>query len=572
MLQIISGKFYKSDSVKETDGKGIFYSNFHWASPIETCIVTLEPVDGYSTSIASYTLSYKNKVEIDPNAKAARLTYPEIIPQFQALCIFGLKSFFDVDRTYVELLCRKNPKSAAESFVPSNFVPNFFNESIHGNLDDIENFKSFIDKIIGLPREQYKGIMNSITAFSQALQILNYNLDLAYSLMIYALESLSQRFDNFEPIWDDYDHSARKKLDGLFKKEEMKPETINSMKQILLESSNLRLMKRFIEFTSSNVKDSFFKEEAEGLKNPLRKSELKQALKNAYRMRSGYVHALEEIEISLKYPQFGGESIRWENNPYLTFEGLTRLTHHVILNYVNKQDYIETEDYDWTQDVPGRIDVNIHPKHWIWDERIFQPSDINVTFSGYLTLLYDSLMFNEPIVDLRKLMLKIEKLIENGVKNEYKYPMLSFYFLYNYRMSDEFKSPNYSSFIQNHMNHIYEPNITNMIVILLINKKWPWDIEKSVQHYWNYRKNKFYRNSLNIPRIFEVFILIDIANRFLEEKNVEEYKKWLDMAMLELSGEFKCQTVIEEYKTKEKTIIIWDTLKECLNDNNDSKD
>lgn len=44
MLQIISGKFFKSENRHVFDGKGITYSNYAWFNPVQTCVATIEPV------------------------------------------------------------------------------------------------------------------------------------------------------------------------------------------------------------------------------------------------------------------------------------------------------------------------------------------------------------------------------------------------------------------------------------------------------------------------------------------------------------------------------------------------
>lgn len=567
MLQIISGKFFEGDSLYVSDCKSILYSNFYWILPIETCIATLEPVDIFNTSsISPYVINYKNQIEKSEGAGVVRTGDSEIVNQFKLLCIFGFKAFFDNDRSSVELLCRKHPKSSTENLVPSTFVPRFFDYHIDGKNEEIERFIQFINKVIGLPREKYLAVINSINAFSQALQTLNYNLDLAYSLMIYSLESLSQKFDEFKPIWDDYDQSVKDKLNELFDKTDLSHDTIISIQNILLRSSNLKTTGRFIDFTSKYVSDSFFKEEANGLKNPLRKSELKQALKNAYKMRSNYVHELKELEKSLKFPQIidGGESIHWKNQPYLTFAGLTRLTHHIIYNFIQKQDYLKKERYNWRQDLPNTIQMKIHPKHWIWDEKIFTPSDTNITFSGFLTLLIDKMFHDEKLIDLRSLMLKIEKFINGGLSDRYKIPMISLYYLYNNLMSADFRSPNYDMFIKDHIKLIFRCNIENMVTILLLNKKWPWDIEESRDHYVKYKVGKFNKDSLNIPHFFELCIIVEIANRFLEKGDVQEFKKWLDIAILEIPGKSECQRILEKYKSEEEMIILKDTLLECM--------
>jgi len=383
--------------------------------PIETCIGTLEPVDIFNTSsISPYVINYKNQIEMGNNDTTIRTGDSEIINQFKLLCMFGLRSVFDVDRNYVEILCRKGPKSSTEKIIPTNFVPRFFDYHIHGKYEEIENFKKFVDKTIGLPREQYLAVIKSINAFSQSLQILNYNLDLAYSLMVYSLESLTQKFDKFEPNWEDYEESIQNKLEKLFREEEFEQSTIESIIKILLKSRNLRATKRFIDFTSNHISDTFFKEEADGLK----KSELNLALKNAYKMRSNYVHELKEIEISLKYPQIlgGGESIRWENKPYITYAGLTRLVHHVINNFIEKQDQLKKERYNWRQDLPGRIQMEIHPKYWIWKADEFTSNQSIYFFSKFLSLMSGSILNDEKNGKFNRLNAKNRKTYEKWSK------------------------------------------------------------------------------------------------------------------------------------------------------------
>ena len=74
MLQIISGKFFKSDFRQTRLGKGILYSNYSWHSPIKTCIATLEPVDTFGSSICSYIVSYENQIEGEPRSGALQKT------------------------------------------------------------------------------------------------------------------------------------------------------------------------------------------------------------------------------------------------------------------------------------------------------------------------------------------------------------------------------------------------------------------------------------------------------------------------------------------------------------------
>src|SRR5260370_160083 len=68
---------------------------------------------------------------------------------------------------------------------------------------------------IAMPRKRYSAFISALDNLEHALQVLNWNLDLAYSILVYCLESLSQTFDEYTANWADYDESVRSDLDEL---------------------------------------------------------------------------------------------------------------------------------------------------------------------------------------------------------------------------------------------------------------------------------------------------------------------------------------------------------------------
>jgi len=550
MLQIISGKFFKSDDRHIHNAKGITYSNYSWVQPIKTCVATLEPVDIYMP-VSSYVINYVNQIEKEKiqGFSLVQIGDAEIVQQFQLLCIFGLKAFFDTDRSYVEINCRKNPKSSSDTYLPSIFVHRFFESQIMGQMNEIETFIKFVDKVIGLPRKKYLVVINCLNNFSYALQVLNYNLDLAYSMLIYSLESLSQSFDDFEPTWEDYYPEIKNELNSCFSR--IDPSLSGEIRKILLSSSNLRLKQRFINFITDYISDSFFTDEAINTQSTLRKSELKQALGNAYAMRSKYAHQLKPIQEQLRIPQVArGDVFRWHSeNPYLTFGGLTRLAYHVINNFIWKQEYLKNEEYDWRRDLPGIVKLEIAPQYWIWKDEGFTPSQSTRRFSGFLSHLQEAILSNSPLVDLRKLLEKYESLIPTA-KQEYKVPMLAMYYLYHFYIGQEAKRPNYEKFLEQHEDVFNECCIEMMIVHLLPGQEWPWNVDKCVSHYDRYKEQKFSKNALVIPSLIELSLIVKIANVYLKSGKSDKYNEWLDVALFEASGKSDIQKLINESKSK----------------------
>src|SRR5262245_39963293 len=111
MLQIISGKFFERPERYRHEGKGILFSNYAWVRPIKTVIGTLEPVDSYR-AVSSYVFSYVNQIEKEEGpGSLVRVGDPEIVRQFQLLCILGLRAYFADDRASILTNCRTGSRS-----------------------------------------------------------------------------------------------------------------------------------------------------------------------------------------------------------------------------------------------------------------------------------------------------------------------------------------------------------------------------------------------------------------------------------------------------------------------------
>jgi len=362
------------------------------------------------------------------------------------------------------------------------------------------------------------------------------------------VESLSQSFDEFEPTWEDYNPEIKKELDCYLSKISL--EVAEDIREVLLKSSNLRLQHRFIDFITNYVSDSFFTDEAIEIKFALRKSELKRTLRNAYTMRSNYVHLLVPIQQQLRDPQIAeGDLFHWENEPYLTFGGLTRLAYHVINNFIWKQDYLKIEEYDWKKDLPGIVWMKLAPQYWIWKDEGFDPSHATKKLSGFLTNIQNVKVSGDSLVDLRKLLKKYESFIPSA-KKKYQIPMLAVYCLFNLFIREEERMPNYKDFIEEYEDILSDCDIVMMIVYLLLNEKWPWDIEECVSHYDDYKKNKFSKNALSVPLLIELCLIVEIANMYLRADELDKYNKWLYTACLEASGKPDIQKFIDECKSK----------------------
>ncbi|MBN1699054.1 MAG: hypothetical protein JW881_16160 [Spirochaetales bacterium] len=448
MLQIISGKFFKRKDRYKNDGKGIAFSNYCWINTIKTCIASLEPVDT-SGSVASYVITYINQIEKDPSpgrVSIARIGDPEIVEQFIHLCSFGLKAFFHNDRDTVAVHCREKNLYAGNSNVPGEFTNRFLNTHIQGNINEVKQFIDFVQNVIGLKRKEYLSVMTCLKSFTHALQLIGNNIELAYSLLVYSLESLNHEYDTYNPKWEDYEIDIRTSLDEILSN--LEPDIASSIRETLLSSSNLKLQRRFIDFVTSYLPDDFFITEAPVSIKTLRKSQLPNTLKNAYKMRSQYVHLLKPLHGQLKEPKLSkGDVFQWKNDVYLTLKGLLRVVHKVIWELVVKAEKTENETLQWRNELPGSIRVELHPKHWLGRHNGFKPEQAAKKLSGFLHQFENCRIRNEQLIDIHNLLELYEKLIPTA-KQVYARQMLVMYYLHNVHVKPENRIKGWEVFLK----------------------------------------------------------------------------------------------------------------------------
>lgn len=256
MLQIISGKFFKSNNVISHAAKGVLYSNFSWVASVESNIATLEPIDTYG-DVATYVISYINQIEkVEPPQKdiLVRVGDSEIVNSFANLCSFYFMALFHIDKNHVVNSCRESSANYCDSCLPSKFFPNFFAKQVHGTAEQVAAFSVFVDKTLGLSRKNYESVMSSIRIFIESLSLVSGNIDLSYSSLVYALESLAQGYLPYSPCWDDF--PKKDKIDKVLA--DIDGSTAFELRNILIQDANLKAQKRFLDFTCQHIDDSFF--------------------------------------------------------------------------------------------------------------------------------------------------------------------------------------------------------------------------------------------------------------------------------------------------------------------------
>jgi len=533
MLQIITGKFFKSKDLIMHEGLGIAYSNLRTYQPIKTCIASLEPA-GYS---GSYVIKYINQIEKESGERQAKLVRAgdtEIIDQFLLLCMFGLRAFFAVDRAQVATNCRIERHHDGDRSLPGKFVPRFFDPDVLLLPNQIETFQAFISKVLSLRRAPYELTIRYLAALRDALEALNYNVDLAYSMIVYAMEALSQSAVPFEPAWGDYDPKSRGLLEHSFQR--IDASIADEIKASLLQSSHLRLQQRFVSFVISHLSDSFFGVEAPPMAMGLRPSALPRALKNAYRMRSNFAHSLKNLLDQIRTPiLFDSEMFFWEGEPYIMLRGLLRIAEEVIRVYVNRQESVDHEDFAWRSNLPGVITLEMAPMHWVWRHEGLIPEHAHPKLRGLLEHFEQIMQSPDALPDLRELMAKYEVILPQSVLRS-KRAMLAAYWLYNASVVPAGQRPGYEKVLDTYRSIVQECSPENLAVYLILHRSLPWPADDSAATFRTYQAERFNPRNVRIPRLMELSLMAEIAKMYLNADRPEQFEVWMKEASMEASG------------------------------------
>ena len=542
MLQVISGKFYEpGGDITETAAEGVIYSNTAYPLPIVTPVATLTLVDA-SDGIGKYTVSYVARFEQRPNrVRILRMGESTIIEQFRLLTLFSFKAYFSTARNEVMTTCYVVEGAEARNR-PASYVRTFFDPVVELTPDDVQRFQRFVDKVIAMPRKSYEKVMDCLGCFADALELVVYNMDLAYSMLVYCAEALSQGFDNFVAGWEDVPEDTRSPLDEIFAG--IDPASAEGIKKVLLGQQHFKLGQRFINFLSNHLPESFYTNDANGLVNPIRPSELKKLLTNVYGARSKFVHELNAIRNQIKVSQIGsGEVYHSFGDPYLTFNGMVRLLHTVLNEFIERQPIYTNEDFEWDRALSKILPTDVvelppAPQHWIWEVGSAVPKLSARRLTGFLSSL-----LTREMTDMNAVVERYTTLLPDVPSEKDRLHMALLCELYFYVYGH---MPGVRELKEKYFRlgtRLNKPSIHAMLYRLLTGEKWNWSPDRSAEMYTTYEKQRV-GGEFSIPLVWELALILEVANQFGGASNESKCVAWKEKARLEATGDLTTQTDI----------------------------
>lgn len=544
MLQVITGKFFQSEERHTSEEKAVLYSNYRWFAPIETCVGRLEPLDRRG-ALTTYLFSFLNQLEKEKgNFSVVSIGNGEIIEQFRLLCVFGLKAVFAEDRSWAAHLCRSGTTGQAQDSIPSQILARYFSSRIDGRNNDGPEFSAFVAKVLSVPRSDYKSIVSALQAFSGALDVVGTSLDLAYSMLVYALEALAQKHMPYQPRWNDFDERERSALDPILAT--LPSQTSIEIQSALLRGAHLKNKQRFADFVCAHVHETYFTSEAAAVKSPLLHAEVQRAVRNIYEIRSAYVHELRPLMHQIRVPELAdGDVFRWNHEPHLTFNGLVRLFQHVVRQFVEKRPSLEKESINWRGDLPGVVQLKWAPQYWIHKADGFSAARSPDYFRGFIDNLLDAMREGGPVCDMSSVMDRIEQIAMLG-SLEQRRAMVALYALYNGCVHSDLRRTGWREFLASQSVIADSSCIEMMATCVLVGSNFPWTLEEAEQALQQYAEERFHRGRTRLPAIVETAIIVAMANLALDRGQAEKRHTLLKKARLNSAGLPDLQGALEK--------------------------
>ncbi len=361
MLQINSEKMFVNETEERNRLRGVLHTNLRIleSEPIETAIGSILPVTNLRDP---KTMVYELTERFEKNPPvAANLHSHGVDPYLKeaaTLISFALNVTCTPDYQLTQRLLGPRPNLMGDA-QPKELLSRVFDEQVWAQTDEIEELVKFAARLIGLGRKRHLATIRAINTYVTGVHRVADDYELAYTLMVAAIESLAQKFDGHQPEWNDYPEEKRNRIDDALAGAD--PLTTEKVKQAILDIEHTALARRFREFTVDHLRPEYYQQASDQGSTPVTEALIRRAVQEAYNIRSGYLHTLRRMPNEIKIPGQLGKIAAVGRKTYLTFEGLSQMVRHVITEFVNRGPQVETEDYNYH---PERFDlVRVRPDH-----------------------------------------------------------------------------------------------------------------------------------------------------------------------------------------------------------------
>lgn len=530
MLQINTGKLFSRGVGRTNPLTGILYTNARlgWNSRLETLAGVLRTV-GADHQDNACIFDMEERIELAVNEPGVLVSHgvSPFLDDFAIVATFGLGAIFSRRAETVRALTGSEGRRGGHHAL----LDGVYDETVSISDAQVEDFARFVETLLALERRSFLGAMRAMRTFVSGLHRLADDPSLAYTLMVAAAESLAQKFDDYEPQWQDLESRKRVDLDRAIASADA--DVQSALRKAVLKHEHLLLGRRYREFILARIDDGFFRQA--GLKGrPVARWELGPALRLAYNLRSAHIHELKTLPDILTMGVHHYESVNVEREPALTLQGLYRVTRHTIRAFVVEQPKIAFEPYNYQLEQAGIVSLPWAAQYWI-GQPLTRPAEALHRFEGALEIVSSQLM-QEPnsalFPDMRPVLAEVERLLHQAAPAD-RAAMLCLHILYNTRISPAFRSPDYEAFLEEHVEEASRPGPVTLTLVPIYGEHdddaWSLlDHQKALDDYFEQRRKA---KGLHAPRVLEAAMCLHLAEKYRLAGNIDIARATISRAL-----------------------------------------
>ncbi|MHC2331956.1 hypothetical protein [Bradyrhizobium sp. USDA 4454] len=531
MLQINSGKLYTRGVGRTNHLRGVLYSNLElcYGYDVATAAGVLRTTDGMRGNRAVvYEIEERiEAAETGPGVLISHTIAP-FLADFSALASFGLRAIVSADPAVVDRLTSSGPGLASYD-PPRKFVLRYFDERIALQEREIVAFVELVDQLIALDRKTFLAAMGAIRTFVTALHRMRDDLALAYTLFVSALESLAQDFDGYCTTWHDVDERKRKPVDAALAHATKR--TGEAVRQAILSAEHASLGTRYRAFVLRHIDRDYFRAPDLNLGGAIGRHELDGALRQAYALRSRYVHNVRKLPDAITLVHAGREVTEVDRRAALSFDGLIRLTHHVIRAFISSGTKIEHEPHDYTREQAGVVTVSLAPQMWV-AAPLRRAEHGRQRLEGHLEEIVPVLANtpNSMITDLRPIFVDIERLVRSGRKS-HRTTLLTLYALFAAFLTKNDRSPTLDALLERHSSEIGRPSSDALVAGTIFGSLDAWSIDVHRETLDRYFSERSTPSGLQAPKLLEGAMCLALAERYRQARHLNEARETIARAV-----------------------------------------
>lgn len=513
MLQINTGKLFSRGVGYKNSLTGVLYTNASLPPrrDIKTKAGSLH--EAYSRGdVRSLVYEMEERIEASPVGPGILVSHTAgpYLDDFAIVASFGLGAVFSQDPSVVRTLI-DGKASFGNSYPPNAFVQRFFEPSVRLTDEDVDAFEQFVVELLALERKSFLGAMSAMRTFVGGLHRIPDNLAQAYTMMVSAVESLAQDFDGFVATWDDFNQRKRTAIDrALVGLDQV---VIDAVREAVISNEHIAISRRYRDFIISHTSDSLFLAESMVNGRAISRYELKPAVENSYKFRSMHVHELRQLPTEISHPFGHWETTSVERLPALTFQGLHRVTSHVIRSFISRQPKVETESYDYGRERSGIVELPMAPQYWIW--KPMQHSDeASGRLEALISLTVSLYRCNDGVglPDMRPVLADVERLLPQAPQRN-RLSMLTFHILSNLITASQQRSPGFDAFFSKHSAEAATESVENIVTTTLLDCTEDWSVADYSHWLDEYFTQRVSKKGLHAPRALEATMCLALADK-----------------------------------------------------------